>query len=93
MLVSTFIVILFAQNRWSELLRLAFAREFDLARSRRQVSRNVSNPAQKRFAGSAILDPEDTMKPDLLSEIVLTTFGTLMLSFLLLFAMAAFARR
>ena len=34
---------------------------------------------------------EEIMKPDLLSEIVLTTFGTLTLSFLVLFAMAAFA--
>ena len=38
------------------------------------------------------MHPEEIMKPDLLSEIVLTTFGTLTLSFLVLFAMAAFAR-
>jgi hypothetical protein len=35
---------------------------------------------------------EEIMKPDLLSEIVLITFGTLMLSSLVWFAMAAFAR-
>ena len=39
------------------------------------------------------MHPVEIMKPDLLSEIVLTTFGTLTLSFLVLFAMAAFARR
>ncbi len=38
------------------------------------------------------MHPEEIMKPDLLSEIVLTTFGTLTLSFLVLFAMAAFDR-
>ena len=38
------------------------------------------------------MHPEDIMKPDLLSEIVLMTFGTLMLSSLVWFAMAALAR-
>jgi hypothetical protein len=38
------------------------------------------------------MHPEDIMKPDLLSEIVLMTFGTLILSSLVLFVMAVFAR-
>jgi hypothetical protein len=38
------------------------------------------------------MHPEEIMKPDLLSEIVLMTFGTLILSSLVLFVMAAFAR-
>jgi len=38
------------------------------------------------------MHPEELMKPDLLSEIVLLTFGTLVLSSLLLFVLAAFAR-
>ena len=57
-------------------------------------------PLGPAVAGTKLTDarrndmhPEEIMKPDLLSEIVLTTFGTLTLSFLVLFAMAAFARR
>jgi hypothetical protein len=38
------------------------------------------------------MHPEEIMKPDLLSEIVLMTFGTLILSSLVLFVMAAFSR-
>jgi hypothetical protein len=38
------------------------------------------------------MHPEQIMKPDLISEIVLMTFGTLILSSLGWFAMAAFAR-
>jgi hypothetical protein len=38
------------------------------------------------------MHPQEIMKPDLLSEIVLMTFGTLILSSLVWFAMAAFAR-
>jgi hypothetical protein len=38
------------------------------------------------------MHPEELMKPDLLSEIVLLTFGTLILSSLVLFLAAAFAR-
>jgi hypothetical protein len=38
------------------------------------------------------MHPEELMKPDLLSEIVLVTFGTLTISSLLLFVAAALAR-
>jgi len=38
------------------------------------------------------MHPEDLMKPDLLSEIVLSGFGILTFSSLLLFVAAAFAR-
>jgi hypothetical protein len=38
------------------------------------------------------MHPEELMKPDLLSEIVLLTFGTLVLSSLVWFAVAALAR-
>jgi len=38
------------------------------------------------------MHPEEIMKPDLLSEIVLLTFGTLVLSSLVLFVAAALAR-
>jgi len=38
------------------------------------------------------MHPEELMKPDLLSEIVLMTLVTLVLSSLVWFAMAAFAR-
>lgn len=38
------------------------------------------------------MHPEELMKPDLLSEIVLLTFGTLVLSSLVLFVVAALAR-
>jgi hypothetical protein len=38
------------------------------------------------------MHPEEIMKPDLLSEIVLMTFGTLILSSLVLFVMAVLAR-
>jgi hypothetical protein len=38
------------------------------------------------------MHPEEIMKSDLLSEIVLMTFGTLILSSLVLFVMAAFSR-
>jgi hypothetical protein len=38
------------------------------------------------------MHPEEIMKPDLLSEIVLMTFGTLILSSFVLFVMAAFSR-
>lgn len=38
------------------------------------------------------MHPEDLMKPDVLSEIVLVTFATLILSSLLLLVAAALAR-
>jgi hypothetical protein len=38
------------------------------------------------------MHPEEIMKPDLISEIVLMTFGTLILSSFMWFAMSAFAR-
>jgi hypothetical protein len=38
------------------------------------------------------MHPEELMKPDLLSEIVLLTFGTLVLSSLAWFVVAALAR-
>jgi hypothetical protein len=38
------------------------------------------------------MHPEELMKPDLLGEIVLLTFGTLILSSLVLFVAAALAR-
>jgi hypothetical protein len=38
------------------------------------------------------MHPEELMKPDLLSEIVLLTFGTLVLSSLVLAIVAALAR-
>jgi hypothetical protein len=38
------------------------------------------------------MHPEELMKPDLLSEIVLLTLGTLVLSSLVLFVVAALAR-
>ena len=38
------------------------------------------------------MHPEELLKPDLLSEIVLLTFGTLALSSLVLFVVAALAR-
>jgi hypothetical protein len=38
------------------------------------------------------MHPKELMKPDLLSEIVLLTFGTLVLSSLVLFVVGALAR-
>jgi len=38
------------------------------------------------------MHPEELMKPDLLSEIVLLTFGTLIISSLALFVVAILAR-
>jgi hypothetical protein len=38
------------------------------------------------------MHPEELMKPDLLSEIVLLTFGTLIISSLALFVVAVLAR-
>jgi len=38
------------------------------------------------------MHPEELMKPDLLSEVVLLAFGTLVLTSLVLFVMSTFAR-
>ena len=59
----------------------------------RQIRPASGNELMADAAKRNDMHPEEIMKPDLLSEIVLTTFGTLTLSFLVLFAMAAFARR
>jgi hypothetical protein len=42
--------------------------------------------------GGTDMHPEELMKPDLLSEVVLLAFGTLVVTSLVLFVMSTFAR-